>query len=119
MSEARRTRITSPRRSVRGPRSRDQLDPQSGLGEVYLNSLRHAQLRLSLFFFAGLVAAAAAVPLLLTLDPGLADVELWGVRLPWLVLGGAVFPALVGCGWVYVRAAERTEQEFVELLDEP
>jgi hypothetical protein len=40
-----------------------------------------------------------------------------GVPLPWLLLGGLVYPALVALGWFYVRQAERVEREFSDLVE--
>ena len=87
------------------------------LGEVYLRSLLRAQLRLSLFFVGGVIAVAGAVPLVFWLDPTLAERSAWGVPVAWLLLGLLAYPLLIGCGWAYVRAAERTEREFSEMVD--
>jgi hypothetical protein len=40
-----------------------------------------------------------------------------GLQLPWLALGLLAYPALVAGGWAYVRAAERTERNFVALVE--
>ena len=44
---------------------------------------------------------------------------MFGVDLPWLLLGGLSFPFLVGVGWAYVRWAERNEQDFTALIRRP
>ena len=50
-------------------------------------------------------------------SPGLADYRVFGLPLPWLVLGGAVYPLLVLLGVLYVRQAERNERDFVEFIE--
>jgi hypothetical protein len=117
-----RVTVTSPRtrarrRSAAGS-ARTDIDEQTTLGEVYLRSLLRAQLRLSLFFFGGLLAVAGAIPLVFLLDPSLSDTKALGIPLPWLLLGVVAYPLLCGCGWLYVRAAERTEREFAEMVDD-
>ena len=44
---------------------------------------------------------------------------MFGVRLPWLLLGGRrVSRCCYGVGRLYVRLAERNEQDFVDLVDD-
>ena len=62
------------------------------------------------FFLLGL-------PALFATQPGLADFRVLGLPLPWLVLGGAVYPLLVLLGVLYVRQAERNERDFVEFIE--
>jgi hypothetical protein len=38
------------------------------------------------------------------------------VTLPWLLLGVAVYPLLVAAAWWHVRAAERVERDFTDIL---
>jgi hypothetical protein len=44
-------------------------------------------------------------------------VTVFGVRLPWLLLGVLAYPFLLLVGWVYVRMAERNERDFAELVE--
>ena len=37
--------------------------------------------------------------------------------LPWLLLAFGVYPFLFLIGWFYVRAAERNERDFTDVLD--
>ena len=60
-----------------------------------------------------------ALPLLFAVAPGVGGVKLFGVYLPWLLLGLLSFPFLIGVGWAYVRWAERNEQDFVALIRRP
>lgn len=120
MSEQRpqRVRVTGPpRRQGARPRTGD-IDEETRLGGVYLGSLLREQLLLALRIVALLALGIGSWPLVFHLAPGLVDVELVGLPLPWLLLGIVVYPVLVLLGWRYVRSAERNERDFAELLDE-
>ncbi|WP_168583215.1 DUF4212 domain-containing protein [Gephyromycinifex aptenodytis] len=119
----RRVRITSPRKSAarRDPartRAAD-LDEQTGLGEVYVDSLMRAQRRLSLALLLGLAIVALGLPALLLAVPQLHSVTIVRIPLPWLLLGVLIYPFAVIVVWSYVRAAERLEREFAELFERP
>ena len=90
---------------------------QTGVGEVYTRSLLRTQLRIGLSAVAVTVLGIGALPALFAVEPQLAGVRVLTVPLPWLLAGVAVYPLLVGVGWWYVRAAERAEREFAELVD--
>jgi hypothetical protein len=113
-----RVRVTGPARRAgpRRPRT-SEIDEQTLLGSVLLGSLLRSQLRLALVTLLPVAAFAAGVPLAFHLAPGLADVRLLGVPLPWVVLGGLVYPFLIGLGSFYVRRAERNERDFAELVE--
>ena len=122
MSPARqRVTVTSPRMSARPrPPSRSgtrDIVEQTGVGEVYTRSLLRTQLRIGLSALAVTVLGIGVLPALFTAEPQLAGVRVLTVPLPWLLAGVAVYPLLVGVGWWYVRAAERAEREFAELVD--
>ena len=51
--------------------------------------------------------------------PAVGRVQLFGINLPWLLLGVAAFPFLVAVGWAYVLLAERNEQDFTDLVARP
>lgn len=116
----RRVRVTSPRtgaaRVQRVPVTRE-IDAQTALGEVYMSSLLRSQLRLALLALATLVVVVGGIPLLFWLAPELATVQVLAVPLPWLLLAFAVYPFLFAIGWLYVRAAERNERAFTDVLD--
>lgn len=122
MSErpAARVRVTGPPRRRRGqtvlPR-RHHIDAETRLGEIYLSSLLREQLRLAALSLLGLLVGVVALPLLFWLVPSLAAVRWLGVPLPWLLIGVAVYPFLVLIGWRFVRAAERNEDDFAELVE--
>ncbi len=117
-----RVRITSPRTSARSARptaGTQEIDAQTGLGEVYMRSLLRTQLRLALAVLALVVGPLAALPLVFTLAPGVREVSVLGLPLPWLLLGVLVHPVLVGTGWWYARRAELAETAFAELVERP
>lgn len=95
-----------------------EIDESTGVGEVYMRSLIGTQLRLGLVVCGVLAVTLGALPLLFALAPGLAEVYVAGLPLFWVLLGAFVYPLLVLAGWWYVRAAERTERDFAELVRE-
>jgi len=99
-------------------RTRAEVEDQTEVGEVLLRGLLRAQLGLSLRLAGLVVLPLAALPLLFALLPQLGDADLFGVRLPWLVLGLLVYPFLVLVAWAYARLADRTEQDFADIVDD-
>jgi hypothetical protein len=120
MSEERpqRVRVTGPpRRQGSRPRTGD-IDEETRLGGVYLGSLLREQMWLALRIVAVLAVTIGSLPLVFHLLPGLTDVDVIGMPLPWLLLGVVVYPVLVLLGWRYVRSAERNERDFADLMSE-
>lgn len=116
----RRVVITGPRRDVRRRRTRsavDEIDGQTRLGLVYLKSLIRTQLLLGLATVALVVVPLAMLPLLFGLAPSVAGLRLGPLPLWWLLLGFAVYPAILAAGWWYVRSAERNEAQFTDLVE--
>ena len=117
-----RVRVTSPH-TVRGPRARRtaaaEIDAQSRLGEVYMRSLLRAQLRLALAVLGVLALGVGVLPLVFWLAPTASAQEVLGMPVAWVLLGFGVYPVLVLLGWAYVRAAERNEAAFADVLREP
>ena len=115
----RRIRVTSPRRvgsrAVRTGAS--EIDAQTQLGELYMSSLLRSQGRLAIAVLVALGILVGGLPLLFTWVPSLADVEILGMPLPWVLLGFAVYPVMFGLGWFYVRASERTERDFTDVVE--
>jgi hypothetical protein len=115
-----RVRVTSPRSGAARRRHvavTHEIDAQTGVGEVYVRSLVATQIRLAMVVLGVVGVVVAGLPVLFFVLPGLGKVEALGIPLPWLLLGGLVYPALVALGWFYVRQAERTEREFSELVE--
>ncbi|GAA3393795.1 hypothetical protein [Cryptosporangium minutisporangium] len=99
------------------PPVRAELDQQTGVGEVLVRGLVRAQLGLAVRMAALVALSVGSLPLLFALFPGLAEVTVFGIRLPWLLLGVAAYPLFVVAGWIYTRGAERNERDFVELVE--
>ena len=120
VSAPRRVRVTSPR--TRAARSRQititgEIDAQTKIGEVYMRSLMRTQLRLAVQVLGGIGVLLAGLPALFALVPELREVTVFGLALPWLLLGVLVHPVLVAAAWFYCRQAERTERDFADLVD--
>jgi hypothetical protein len=118
----RRVRVRSPRSRATRPRQvavTHEIDAQTGVGEVYIRSLVSAQIRLALLVLGVVGVLIGGLPLLFWLVPQAARVQVLGVPLPWVLLGGLVYPALVVLGWFFVRQSERTEREFSDLVERP
>lgn len=119
---ARRVAVRNPRgRATRptapGERALAELKEQTEVGEVLLRSLTRAQLMLAVRIFAVFGFFLLGLPALFATHPGLADYRILGLPLPWVVLGGAVYPLLVLLGLLYIRQAERNERDFVEFIE--
>jgi hypothetical protein len=120
MSEGRptaRVRVSGPPRRRHAPRARTgDIDEQTALGDVYLGSLLREQLALAARILGLLVLTVGSLPLLFRVFPDLAEVEVLGLPLAWLLLGVLVYPWLLVLGFRFVRRAERNEHDFVLLL---
>jgi hypothetical protein len=113
-----RVRVTGPPRRIHSPRARTgDIDEQTALGGVFLGSLLREQLALAVRVLAVLALTVGSLPLLFNIFPGLADQQVLGVPLAWLLLGVLVYPWLVLLGRWYVRRAERNERDFALLLE--
>jgi hypothetical protein len=115
-----RVRITSPRTLAARSRARRsnaaEIDALTRLGEIYVQSLMRAQLRLAGYVVLLLAATVGLLPVVFLVLP-VDDVHLLGVPLSWLLLGVAVYPLLLAIAWWYVRRAEKNEAAFVDLVD--
>jgi hypothetical protein len=115
-----RVRITSPRtmaaRSRRRRSDAAEIDALTRLGEVYVQSLVRAQLRLAGYVVLLLAVSLGLLPVLFHALP-VGHVHLLGVPLPWLVLGVGVYPWLLVLAWWYVKRAEHNEADFVDLVE--
>jgi hypothetical protein len=116
----RRVRVTSPRTGATRQRrvtGRSEIDAQTDIGEIYMTSLLRSQLRLALLVLGAVGVLLAGLPLFFHLLPGLVRLRVLGMPLPWLLLAFAVYPFLLATGWVYVRAAERNESDFADVVE--
>ncbi|HSR24786.1 MAG TPA: hypothetical protein VLW53_14620 [Candidatus Eisenbacteria bacterium] len=103
-------------RPVAGGELRD-LEEQTPVGEIFLGALMRRQLSLSLRVAATLVAVLGVQPLVAWLWPVYGQLQVFGLPLPWLVLGACSYPVMTALGLYYVRGAERIDDEFSELLE--
>ena len=114
-----RVRVTSPRTGAARRRlveGTSEIDAQTSVGEIYMSSLLRSQLRLAGLVLGVLTVLVAGLPLAFAFVPALTRVQLLGMPLPWVLLAVAVHPVLVTIGWVYVRAAERNERAFADVV---
>jgi uncharacterized membrane protein (DUF485 family) len=93
-----------------------EFEEQTEVGGLYLQALMRRQLRLSLTLALIFVAFLVAQPILSTVWPPWTALRLWGIPLPWLVLGVGSYPLMVWLGSRYVRRAEEVDDEFTDLL---
>lgn len=116
----RRVRVTRPRSVAARPRRvtvTSEIDRQTRMGEIYMTSLLRAQLRLAARVVLALLVLGGGVPLAFAVFPRLAEVEVLGVPLAWALLGVGVYPFLFLLAWGYVRAAERNEKDFTDVVE--
>lgn len=109
------SRTTSRRRSSRTSAPRD-LAEHTIRGEVLLAALRRSQLRLAISIATAFILTVAAVPLLYFSFPVLQELLVLGTPVLWFTFGFAIFPLIVLLGWIHVRATERYEQAFTDLI---
>ncbi|MER5700396.1 DUF485 domain-containing protein [Micromonospora sp. NPDC002296] len=117
-----RTRVVLAEVSRREPdadRARAELTQQTRVGEALVRGLVRAQLALALRLSLVVLIGLGGLPLLFAIAPAVGRVTVFGVNLPWLLLGVASFPFLIAVGWAYVRLAERNEQDFTDLVQRP
>jgi uncharacterized membrane protein (DUF485 family) len=93
-----------------------EVEEQTPVGEVLVTGLIRTQLALAVRLSLVVAALFGIQPVLFALAPGLAHVSVGGLPLPWLLLGVLAYPAVIVIGWVYVRAAQRNERRFAELV---
>ena len=104
-------------RARRAGRVRTELAEQSGVGEALVTGLMRAQLGLALRLAVVVAVGLGGLPLLFAVAPAVAKARLFGITLPWLLLGLVAYPFLFGVGATYVWLSERTEREFADLVD--
>ncbi|WP_328332880.1 hypothetical protein OHA70_15125 [Kribbella sp. NBC_00382] len=116
----RRVRVTSPRtsaaRRMTAHTGTREIDEQTRVGEVYMSSLIQSQLRLAIAVIAGAAITLGGLPLLFLLVPATRTLPIFGIPLPWLLLGVIVYPVVYIAARIYVRHAERIEAEFTEFV---
>jgi hypothetical protein len=94
-----------------------EIEEQTQVGDVLVRSLIRAQLALAVRLAALIAGLFGVLPLLFALAPRLSEVRVFGLQLPWLLLGILGYPVMLGVAWVYVRLADRNERDFVAMVD--
>ena len=84
---------------------------------MLVRQLVRVQLLLSIRLMLLIVVVLGAIPVAFVLLPSLGTTTILGLRLPWLLLGLAVYPFFVAVAWSYNRSAERNEQDFAEMVE--
>ena len=115
-----RVRITHPRttaaRSVPARPPTREIDELTALGELYLASLLRSQRRTAFGVCAATIGLLLTVALTVAGWGAVSRVTVFGIQLPWVLVGCAIYPALLGIGYVAVRLAERNERAFAALM---
>lgn len=113
-----RVRVTRPAQvRPRHTTITSEIDAQSEVGRVYMHSLIRAQLRLALGTLAALLLTIGLLPWLFARIPGFRHAEVFGLPVPWLLLGVGAYPVIGLLAWNYVRRAEINEARFRDLTD--
>lgn len=99
--------------------ARTDFDEQNPIGEALVKGLVRAQLALALRLTLVVLAGLGALPLLFAVAPAVGGFKVFGMHLPWLLLGVLSFPFLVLVGAAYVHWAERNEQDFAAVIRRP
>lgn len=115
-----RVLVTGPTRSNRGRLARSAADETAAdANPAHIRALMRAQLWAGAVVGGLVCGCLVALPLLFAMVPAVGRLRLWGMPLPWLVLGLVVYPVLVVAAAVYVRLAERTERRFLDTDHHP
>ena len=116
MPTGKRVRVVLSQRKGQARPVRTVVDVQelTQVGEVLATSLIRSQLGLALRIGGLALLGLGVLPAAFYLFPDLGRFELFGLRLPWLLLGLVAYPFMVLLGWMYARAAEKLEQIFAD-----
>ncbi|MGH4014800.1 MAG: hypothetical protein ACRDSL_12925 [Pseudonocardiaceae bacterium] len=117
LSKRERVVLAERRSSRRVVRTLAEVEEQTGVGEVLVRQLVRAQLTLAIRLMVLTVVVLGSIPLAFVIAPSLGTVNVFGLRLPWLLLGLAVYPFFIAVAWSYNRSADRNEQEFTEMVE--
>jgi len=77
-----------------------------------------SQLMLAVRLAVVVVIVLGALPVVFLTMPAVSDTVLFGVSLPWILLGVLAFPFLIVLGWLYTRTAERNELDFADDVED-
>jgi hypothetical protein len=94
-----------------------EVEEQTSVGEALVRNLVRAQFRMATWLAIVTVVLLGGLPLAFYLSPTFGTTLVFGVRLPWLLLGVLPFPILFAIGLAYNRLAERHEKDFVNMVE--
>ncbi|MCI2418625.1 hypothetical protein MOQ72_14390 [Saccharopolyspora sp. K220] len=106
------------RRTRQVARTIMELEEQTSVGEVLVRHLVKVQLRSALLLTGVVAVVLLGLPLAFWAVPSIGDVALFGLRLPWLLLGVLAYPFLVLIGYLCTRSAERHERDFIHMVEQ-
>lgn len=86
--------VLANRKGARVIRTRVEVQEQTQVGDALVRGLMRAQLGLALRLAAVVVCTVAGVPLLLSLFPQIDHVQVFGIRLNWLILAVLGYPVM-------------------------
>ncbi|MFC5062762.1 hypothetical protein [Actinomycetospora atypica] len=95
-----------------------EIEQQTATGELLLSNLMRSQLMLAVRLTVVAVIVLGALPVVFLTMPAVSGTELFGVSLPWILLGVLAFPFLIVLGWLYTRTAERNELDFADDVED-
>jgi len=113
-SKRERVVLSSRTRRVRAVRTVVDIQEDTQVGAVLRTHLIRSQLALAMRIGGTALIVLGSLPAMFVIFPGLGRYELFGVRLPWLLLGVLVYPFLLALGWLYAKSAEKLEQIFTD-----
>lgn len=114
-----RVRVTADRRTAARHTARavaEELSDQTALGDIYVRGLMRAQLRLAASLLLLTLVLLGSLPIFFAIVPQTREVHIGPFPLPWLTLGVLVYPATVALARYYVRASERLEAAFIDVI---
>ncbi|ALE79815.1 hypothetical protein DMP15_02295 [Pseudonocardia sp. UM4_GMWB1] len=106
--------LSERRSTAQSSRGLSDVQDPGAVGTLLRNSLVRTQLLLALRVSVVALIGLGVLPALFIAVPVIGQVEVLGIRLPWLLLGVLVYPFLLGLGWWYVSSAEAAEQDFAD-----
>ncbi len=114
-----RVRVTASRRAAPRLATRavaDELTDQTTVGDIFVRGLMRAQLRLAASVLLLMILLLGGLPIIFAVLPQTRSVYVGPVPLPWLTLGLLIYPATALLARYYVRASERLEAAFVDVM---
>ena len=109
--------LSNRRKPRQATRTVMELEEQTSVGEVLVQHLMKVQLRSALVLAAVTFVPFCGLPAAFWALPEIGDLVVFGVRLPWLLLGVLPFPFLVLVGYLSARNAERNERDFLDIVE--